>query len=66
MPPMLNEVQIPYGAGAVTPTDVAAKALVRQKAEAARVRAVRSARAKMKTTKVRRSRISPATAPAAN
>jgi uncharacterized protein (TIGR03437 family) len=62
----VNEVQIPYGAGAVTPNDVAAKALVRQKAEAARVRAVRSARAKMKTTKVRRSRTNPATAPAAN
>jgi uncharacterized protein (TIGR03437 family) len=62
----VNEIQVPYGAGAVTPNDVAAKALVRQKAEAARVRAVRSARAKMKTRKVRGSRTSPATAPAAN
>jgi uncharacterized protein (TIGR03437 family) len=60
------EIQIPYGGGAVTPTDVAAKALVRQKAATSRIRALRSARANMKTTKVRRSRTTPNTAPAAN
>ncbi len=62
----VNEIQIPYGAGAITPTDVAAKAAMRQKAEAARVRAVRAARAKMKTTKVRRARTNPDRASAAN
>jgi uncharacterized protein (TIGR03437 family) len=62
----VNEVQIPYGAGAITPTDVAAKAAARQKAEASRLRALRSARAQMKTPKVRRSRANPDIAPAAN
>ncbi len=57
----VNEIQIPYGAGAITPTDVAARALARQKAEAQRIRALRSARAQMKTTKVRRSRVTPDT-----
>ena len=60
------EIQIPYGAGAVTPTDVAAKAanaLIRQKAAVSRARALRTARAQMKTTKVRRSRANPDTAP---
>ena len=60
------EVQIPYGAGAPPPTDVAAKAAIRQKAQASRIRALRSARANMKTTKVRRTRTNPDTAPAAN
>jgi hypothetical protein len=62
----VNEIQIPYGAGAVTPTDVAAKAAIRQKAEASRMRALRAIRAKMKPAKVRRSRANPDTAPAAN
>ena len=60
------EIQIPYGAGAVTPTDVAAKAEARQKAATSRLRALRTARAQMKTTKVRRTRTNPDTAPAAN
>ena len=60
------EVQIPYGAGAVKPTDVAAKAVARQKAATSRLRALRTARAQMKTTKVRRSRANPDTAPSAN
>jgi uncharacterized protein (TIGR03437 family) len=62
------EVQLPYGPGAVTPNDVTAKAkaVTRQKAEAQRIRALRSARAQTKTTKVRRSRLNPDIAPAAN
>jgi uncharacterized protein (TIGR03437 family) len=62
----VNEIQIPYGAGAVTPTDVAAKAAMRQKAELSRIRALRAVRAKMKTMKAHRSRTNPDIAPAAN
>lgn len=62
----VNEVQIPYGAGAVTPTDVAAKAAMRQKAETARIRSLRTVRAKSKTTKARRSRTGPDIAPKTN
>ena len=62
----VNEIQIPYGAGALTPTDVAAKAAIRQKAEAARIRALRSIRAQMKTAKARKTRTNPDTAPVAN
>jgi len=62
----VDQIQIPYGAGAVTPTDVAAKAAARQKAQAARVRALRAARSQMKTTKVRRARTNPDPAVAAN
>ena len=62
----VNQVQIPYGAGTTTPTDVAANAMARQKTETSRRRALRSARSQMKTTKVRRSRGNPAIAPEAN
>jgi uncharacterized protein (TIGR03437 family) len=60
------EVQIPYGAGAVTPTDVAAKAVARQKAQVQRSHALRAARAQLKTTSTRRSRVNPDVAPATN
>jgi uncharacterized protein (TIGR03437 family) len=62
----VNEVQIPYGAGAVTPDDVSAKAAARHKAEAARIRALRAARAKMKKATPRKLRTNPDSAIVAN
>jgi uncharacterized protein (TIGR03437 family) len=55
----VDQIQIPYGAGAVTPTDVAAKAAARQKAQVSRVRALRSARAQMKKATPRKTRTNP-------
>lgn len=61
----INQIQVPYGAGAVAP-NAAARAAARQKGEVTRVRALRAARAKMTTPMTRKARTQPEPAVPAN